>query len=198
MPCGFVQPKSGAPMPKPAEASRNCASACWSARWKYCLFGKSDLSTRTVVVVGQRTLHQVAKNVPEHDMRFLDVLRHIRRNAQDDFRRLREPAIPFAGEPYGPQAVRAAIGHRANDVFRVAGSGDRNQCVTRPAERLHLPFEDSRESEVISAGGQDARVYGQCDGREPRARKILAEHADEFCGDVLRIGGASAVSTKKN
>ena len=46
------------------------------------------LQLRTIVMVDQRLLHQIAQDMPQHDVRFLNELRNGRRNAESVLRRL--------------------------------------------------------------------------------------------------------------
>src|SRR5207249_11771537 len=54
------------------------------------------------------------------------------------------------------------------------------------------------ESVVVREGGDQRRISGQRNGRQPRAIHVLPERTDELGGHVLTIGRAAAVAAQEN
>jgi hypothetical protein len=63
-------------------------------------------------------------------------------------------------------------------------------------QALQLPGKNLLVAQVVRDGGHGGRVGIQCDCRQRRS--IAFEAAQQFAGDVLRVGGAAAVAENVN
>ena len=101
-----------------------------------------------------------------------------------------------AGEASG-QADRNQPGlarrlERSDDVGRAPRGGDCDEDVAGPSQPPDLPFEGTLEAIIIADRGNNGAVGGQRDSRQRMAVKI--QPRQEFAGDMLRVGGAAAIS----
>lgn len=80
----------------------------------------------------------------------------------------------------------------AHDIGRVARGRDRDEYILGFCMGLELPAEQRFIPIIITDCGEYRGVGGQRYGRQGGA--IESEAADQFCGDMLRIGRAAAIS----
>src|SRR5882724_1000674 len=103
----------------------------------------------------------------------------------------------FAGtarQRYGLTAHRPRLFRCLNYVWRSPAGADCNQDIARNCQSLHLPREDFRIAVIVAERSQRRSVSGKRDGREWLPLSFVS--SDQFCRNVLRIGGAAAISAK--
>ncbi len=104
------------------------------------------------------------------------------------------PSRPLSASVQAPAACAAST---AAAMFgRTAAGGDRDQRVARARQRLHLLREHLIEMVVVADRGERRGVGGE---RNRRKRRTLAlEAVGELGGEVLGIGGRTAVAADEN
>ena len=91
----------------------------------------------------------------------------------------------------------AHAGHSPEDTLsRQQDAGTLRHAVAGLPERAHLAVENGRIAVVVGDGGQDRAVGGQRNRRQPLTFHL--ETADQFGGEVLRVGGRTAVAAGQN
>ena len=107
----------------------------------------------------------------------------------------RDFAAVAAGETGGDQPDFAGGDQGSAHVWRMAGGGEADQHVARPAQRLDLAGEDPDKAEVVACRSQGRAVGGEGDRRQAAARRLVADR--EFGGDMLGVGGAAAIAAEE-
>ena len=133
----------------------------------------------------QRVFHQLAQNVNNRDVAFLDALRRARghHDTQHTVRLSQSVRRHCRSAPLASFRCPVAAWKASDDVGGIAGRGDADQYVIRGAHGLHLSGEHVFITEIVSARRQDGRVGRQRDARQ--ARSIPMESADQLAGHVL-------------
>ena len=104
----------------------------------------------------------------------------------------RNAAAVAAGQRRGDAAQPAASLQPAHDVLALAGGGDADAHIDRPAERLDLSGEQPFEAEIVADGGERGGIGGQRQGRDRRAVAAIAH--GQLRRQMLRVGGAAAIA----
>lgn len=105
----------------------------------------------------------------------------------------------FAGaarQRYGLAADCPRLFRCLNYVWRSPAGADCNQDIARNCQSLHLPREDFLIAVIVAERSQRRSVGGKRDGREGLPLSFISP--DQLGRNVLRIGGAAAISAKQD
>ncbi len=86
--------------------------------------------------------------------------------------------------------------HGFDDARRIAAGAERHQHVAGQTQRPHLLGEHMVETVIVRHGGEGGGVGGEGDGGQFGA--LALEAADQFRGQMLTVGGRSAVAADQN
>lgn len=125
-------------------------------------------------------------------MAFLDLGRLGRGHMQADRAPISHRPAGLAGKPDDLHARRVRRFDGAQDVLRIAGSGEGVEHIALCAQRLDLPREQMLVAVVVADRGENAGVGCQCDTGQSRA--VVIEAADQFPRPVLGVGRAAAIA----
>ena len=102
-------------------------------------------------------------------------------------------AAVAAQQADGGDVVAARVVDSREHVRGVTRGAERQQQVAGSGKRLQLAREDLFEAVVVADGGERRGVGGQ--GHAGQALALGLEAAGEFGGEVLGVGGRSAIAT---
>ena len=137
---------------------------------------------------------EVADDVLDGQVGFLDMLSIVAGNADTDVGQLAQSSTGGAGETDCRNPNRFGYVDRTDYILRRTAGADSEEHVAGFAEGLHLAGEDAFEIEVIGIGREKRRVGGEGDGRQTGTDEIWRQSAGEFGGHVLTIARATAVA----
>ena len=113
-------------------------------------------------------------------------------DGEDEIRVRRHLGGRRAGDGDRRQAAGPRRAQAVDDVRRAARRRDADRHVAGAAERLDLAAEHALEAVVVADRGEHAGVRGQRQRRQGAA--LAGEAAGQLGGEVLRLGGGSAVA----
>jgi hypothetical protein len=141
-------------------------------------------------------LYELAQDMADCDVRFLNVLRAVAWHDYSDVHQLGEGAAPATEKSYRKNLLVLGTDNGADDVLGVAACASANQHVTGSAQRIDQPFENSFEATVIRPRCEKRCISAQSDGWDPRTLHRRTETARELGGDVLGVSRASAIAAQ--
>lgn len=97
-----------------------------------------------------------------------------------------------AGKGDGRHARLRGLAKSFEHIGRSPAGGDTPGDVPLLTEGLDLSGEDEGKIRIVADAGQEGGVGGQGDGRQ--GGPVEEKAVDEFCGDMLGVGGAAAVA----
>jgi len=138
----------------------------------------------------------LAPEMSHDEMHFLDTWRVLARDDEAEIAALRKAGALRARHAEHGEPSRARRLDRSQHVGRAAARRHRDEEIALFAKRLDLTRVHAAESGIVSDRGENGAIGGERD-RGHRA-SVAKEAADQLGGEVLSLGGASAVSAKED
>lgn len=145
-------------------------------------------------LVAQRLFDHPDQAVPDKDVRLL----HARRDVAVDYDGMVaqwQHGSSIVAQKTDRGDAPVARGRECGDDIRgIAGGGDAQQAIARPAKRRDLPRENLVEAVIIPDAGQRRTVSGE--GKPRQRRPVRHEAARKLGGEMLAIRRRSAIAAE--
>jgi len=133
--------------------------------------------------------------MPQKQMNFLDSRGVATPDRQGKITVVFTPATIVTQKSDGNQTSFFGVLQSQGDIFRCAAGTQADGHITRLPQGLQLSAENIPEVKIIGNGCQYGRIAGQGNGGQ--GFTVEKKSVDQFCCQMLGLGGAAAVPEEK-
>src|ERR1039457_2646860 len=150
------------------------------------------------LLMGTLLFHEVIRNhVQDHHMQVFDSSGVPMGDLNLELRQGTQPAALPARESNGPAAEGITVFHGAQNIWRVAGTADRDHHIPRLGKILQLLDEHAFVADVVGVGRDRRQRVGERQDAEARSPPV-AGALDQVGGEMRCGGGTPAVTEHEN
>jgi hypothetical protein len=143
----------------------------------------------------KRLLHQLAENMDNGYVTFLDARRVLPRNRQIYIHQIPDTSTILTKKSHGPATHFASKAKGGKHVRRRAAGGYTDHHITFPGKGFHLTAKYCVKTIVVTHRGYNRCVRAQGNGRQ--ASPLELKTADDLSGQVLGIGSRAPIPHDK-